>query len=72
VDRLFVAQRIELDPARREDLLKQAIRILQQDPPFLPLVTFNQVSGYRRDVQGILKFTPDGDWAPLDLIYRTT
>lgn len=70
-DRLFVAQRTELDPVKREELLKQAIRILQEDPPFLPLVTFNQVSGYRKDVQGILPFSPDGDWTPFHLIVRT-
>jgi ABC-type transport system substrate-binding protein len=70
-DRAFVTSRQELDDAKREALLKQAMAILQEDPPHLTLTTFNQVSVMKKDVAGYPTRDPNGDWSLLDKLFRT-
>lgn len=67
-DRVYVQSVQEMDPQRREALMRQAAAILQEDPGWLGVVTTYGVSGYAKNLQG-LKVRPDG--IPFaDTIYR--
>ncbi|GIW10656.1 MAG: diguanylate phosphodiesterase [Dehalococcoidia bacterium] len=53
-DRVYLESTRELDPAKRERLLQQAIAILQEDPPWLGLVTSVDVSAWSKTVGGFV------------------
>lgn len=48
-DAKYEASRREIDPAKRETLLKEAATILQNDPPFLPVTTIPVVTAWNKD-----------------------
>jgi peptide/nickel transport system substrate-binding protein len=56
-DRVYLESTRELDPAKREKLLQQAVAILQEDPPWLGLVTNVDVSAWHKTVAD---FNPRG------------
>jgi ABC-type transport system substrate-binding protein len=59
-DRVYVQSVQEMDPQKREALMRQAAAILQEDPGWLGLVTSYGVAGYAKTIQG-LKVRPDGN-----------
>jgi peptide/nickel transport system substrate-binding protein len=70
-DRLYVLSTRELDPARREALLRAAVAVLHEDPPLLALTTTALVSGASPSVAGITERLPDSGWNLLDRLSRT-
>ncbi|MCL6648111.1 MAG: hypothetical protein K6U89_07245 [Chloroflexi bacterium] len=53
-DELFRQSQTELDARKREQLLQQLSQILHEDPPYVPLLAYNQVSGVRPEIRGII------------------
>ncbi|MCS7001528.1 MAG: ABC transporter substrate-binding protein [Dehalococcoidia bacterium] len=67
-DRVYEASTREMDPQRREQLLRQAVRILHEDPGWLSLTTTATGWARRTAVQGITDRLPDGDWSRFETI----
>ncbi|MDW8254504.1 MAG: ABC transporter substrate-binding protein [Chloroflexota bacterium] len=69
-DRIYLESTRELDPARRERLLQQAVAILQEDPPWLGLVTNVDVSAWQKSVSGFVPRAFENGWPIFDRIKR--
>lgn len=54
VDALLDLARSEADPARRQTQYKQAMEIIMKDAPWIFLHSETQLTGYRREVQGLV------------------
>jgi len=54
VDALLDQARSEADPARRQTQYKQAMEIIMKDAPWIFLHSETQLTGYRREVQGLV------------------
>lgn len=67
-DAAYVASRSEMDPKKREDLLKKAAAALQDDPGFLSLVDSIQITAFSKTVIGFSE--PVDGWPVMDRIAR--
>jgi ABC-type transport system substrate-binding protein len=69
-DRIYLQSAQEMDPVRREALIKQAFAIIQEDPSTLPLVTTSGLSAAKKDIGGIT-YRQGEDFYLLDEVFRT-
>ncbi|MFN8534503.1 MAG: ABC transporter substrate-binding protein [Dehalococcoidia bacterium] len=68
-DRAYEAASAEMDPAKREKLLQEAVAVLQDDPSRLLLVKFAPQSAYAKHIGGFERL---GEGLPLlDKLFRT-
>lgn len=60
-DKLNQAQRQTMEPAERQKAVTQALTLLQDESPWVPLVTQEWLVGVRKNVKGI-KIFPSGNF----------
>ncbi|MCS7003331.1 MAG: ABC transporter substrate-binding protein, partial [Dehalococcoidia bacterium] len=69
-DRLYVQSTTEMDPVRREALLRQLVQIVQDDPPWMGLVVSTSLLARLNTVDGLVPRAFENDFFLMDRVRR--